>query len=129
MLHTRTGSLPAALSTYRRSLELAVRVQDHQYTIDGLLCRSEAHLRAGRPELARADAEQALARADAADELGRQAAAWRQIGKAPAAAGDSAGADRAWAEAASLFHRHGGSHERMIELFLAGDDPTLPRPP
>ncbi|MEV4416652.1 BTAD domain-containing putative transcriptional regulator [Catellatospora sp. NPDC049609] len=129
VLHTYTGDVRAALRCHARSLALARAIPDPRYIADVLLCRSETYLRVRRPDLTRTDAGLALHEATTSGDPVRQGAALRQIGKAQAAVGDRAGAAVSFAQAARLFQQHAPSYELMVETFLAGEDPALPRPP
>lgn len=129
MLHARAGDVRRALSYSGRSMAIADAHGDAAYFVDMALVRSEIHLSVRRPDLARADTQTALRRARDIDDFGRQGAALRQVAKVAQATGDRAAAARCRAEAARLIEQYGTSQEHLVEVFLAGDGPTLPHPP
>ncbi|MEU8080231.1 BTAD domain-containing putative transcriptional regulator [Catellatospora citrea] len=124
VLHFQLGVTRSALRYLRRSLAMAELLRDPSHRVDMLLCQSEAFMRTGRLDLARADADRALNLSIEMGDRTRQGTSSRQVGKVLTALGEH-GAAAAWlADAERLFRLHGQSHERWVEAFL-GENATV----
>jgi DNA-binding SARP family transcriptional activator len=124
--HAQLGEYPRALSYFERCLRSDA--DTYELPSNALLTRAATYLKLRRADLALPDIDQAMDIAvDRADRY-RHAASVRLHAQATALAGDPDRARLEIRQAEALFHRIDEPYDRAIEEFLAGGDPTLPRP-